>query len=169
MSDVKTHENYPVGIILLSNLFALSVYSIGALIIFGYGVVASIIYLLYCILLEFRLLWTSCCHCFYYGKNCFLGRGRIASFFFKKDDPKKFIETQFSITLLIPDLLVSLIPLVFGTLLLLNKFNWFLLSLMIILALLAFPGNAILRGSLACKHCKQREVGCPAEQFFSRK
>jgi hypothetical protein len=25
-----------------------------------------------------------------------------------------------------------------------------------------------VRGQLACKYCKQRELGCPAEQLFSK-
>jgi hypothetical protein len=35
--------------------------------------------------------------------------------------------------------------------------------------LLTFIGNGLVRGSLACKYCKQREIGCPAEQLFNKK
>jgi hypothetical protein len=27
----------------------------------------------------------------------------------------------------------------------------------------------MIRGSIACKYCKQRELGCPAEQMFAKK
>ncbi|MFH1684097.1 MAG: hypothetical protein ABIA67_04360 [Candidatus Margulisiibacteriota bacterium] len=37
------------------------------------------------------------------------------------------------------------------------------------LKILGVPVVGYLRGSLACKFCKQRELGCPAEQLFSKK
>ena len=39
----------------------------------------------------------------------------------------------------------------------------------IVLLLLGFFGNAIVRGKLACNYCKQKEIGFPAEQLFERK
>jgi hypothetical protein len=44
-----------------------------------------------------------------------------------------------------------------------------LLILVILLILLAFPVNGFLRGSVACKYCKQRKIGCPAEQLLNKK
>jgi hypothetical protein len=34
--------------------------------------------------------------------------------------------------------------------------------------MLSMGGNAMLRGSLACKYCKQKELGCKAEQLFNK-
>ena len=65
--------------------------------------------------------------------------------------------------------MVSLIPLVIGIALIIINFNWILLLLVFLLILLAFPINGFLRGSLACKYCKQRELGCPAEQLLNKK
>jgi hypothetical protein len=50
--------------------------------------------------------------------------------------------------------------------LLIQEFTWIVLSLIIALFLLGFFGNALVRGQLACRYCKQREIGCPAEQVF---
>jgi hypothetical protein len=47
-------------------------------------------------------------------------------------------------------------------------FTWTILILVIALLLLGFPGNALVRGQLACKYCKQREIGCPATQLFDK-
>ena len=41
-------------------------------------------------------------------------------------------------------------------------------SAVVLIILLTTLGNAIVRGSLACKHCMQRELGCPAEKLFSK-
>jgi hypothetical protein len=39
--------------------------------------------------------------------------------------------------------------------------------LLVVLVFLSLAGNAIIRGSFACKYCRQREIGCPAEKLFS--
>jgi len=50
--------------------------------------------------------------------------------------------------------------------LLIQEFTWIILILIIALVLLGFLGNALVRGQLACRYCKQREIGCPASQLF---
>jgi hypothetical protein len=40
--------------------------------------------------------------------------------------------------------------------------------LVIMLVLLSTIGNSFVRGSLACRYCKQRDLGCPAEQLFNK-
>ena len=69
---------------------------------------------------------------------------------------------------MLPDFAVSLIPLMAGIVLLVIDFSLLLLALVIILGVLAFGGNAIVRGSFACKFCKQREIGCPADKLFNK-
>ena len=70
---------------------------------------------------------------------------------------------------MIPDLLVTLIPLLIATALMIIRFNFILLFAVIILIGLTTIGNGFIRGNLTCKYCKQREIGCPAEQLFSKK
>jgi len=36
------------------------------------------------------------------------------------------------------------------------------------LLLLATAGKGAVRSSLACKRCRQRELGCPAERLFAK-
>ena len=66
------------------------------------------------------------------------------------------------------DFMVLIFPLIGGIILLIRDFTWLILILMVILVILSMGGNAILRGSLACKYCKQKELGCPAEQLFNK-
>ena len=44
----------------------------------------------------------------------------------------------------------------------------YLLALLLALTALSTAGNAVIRGSFACKYGKQRLVGCPAEQLFNK-
>jgi uncharacterized membrane protein len=48
MEEPKSYENFPIQIALLSNLVAISIYAIGAYILVGFGILLSILYLLYC-------------------------------------------------------------------------------------------------------------------------
>ena len=66
------------------------------------------------------------------------------------------------------DFMVLIFPVIGGIILLVRNFSWLILILMVILVMLSMGGNALLRGSLACKYCKQKELGCPAEQLFNK-
>lgn len=166
MEYPKTYENFPLYVVFLSNLFSISIYFIGAYILAGFGLLFSFIYLIYCLGLEIRLLKESCVNCYYYGKTCGFGKGKLCSSFFKKGNPQKF-DKEISWHEMIPDFLVVIIPVIGGVIILINNFNWFILIIMIILFLLFFGGNAVIRGQFACKYCKQREMGCPADRLFN--
>ena len=168
METTKTYENYPVWFVFLSNLVTLPIYFLGAYIIFGFGWLSVTLYLVYCLGLEIRLFKMSCVDCYYYGKLCFSGRGKIAALFFKKGDPKRFICKEITWKHLIFDFLVPIIPLGAGIALSITDFSWLRLGLMLALIILGFPVAGYLRGALACKFCKQREIGCPAQDFFNK-
>jgi len=40
---------------------------------------------------------------------------------------------------------------------------------LLLLIVLSTTGNAFIRGTFTCKYCKQRDLGCPAEQLFNKK
>jgi hypothetical protein len=127
-----------------------------------------IVYLLFVLVLEIRLLRGSCIYCYYHGKACAFGRGRVSGLFFKKGDPDKFNQKDIGWKDMIPDIMVALIPLVIGIVVLIRDFSWLVLAMVVLLSLLASLGNGVIRGSLACRYCKQREIGCPAEQLFAK-
>ena len=164
----KIYENYPCWIILVSNLISISIYLIGAFIIFQLGLIWLLLYLIYIFGLEIRLLKNSCTNCYYYGKFCAFGKGKISSLFFKKGNPDKFTQRKITWKDILPDFLISLIPLIVGIVLLIINFNSLMLLLIVILVILTTTGSGFVRRSLACKFCKQRELGCPAEQLFNK-
>lgn len=169
MTKTKTYENYPLWFVLVSNLLSFSIYGIGIFIIAKLGLFWVIAYLLFILLLECRLLWHSCKYSCYYGKYCAFGKGKLCALLFKKGDPRVFVNTKIIWKSLVPDFLVFLIPLITGIILLIIHFNLTLILILILLLFLGFGGNAIVRGTLACKYCKQREIGCHAERLFNKK
>lgn len=165
--DSQCYESYPGWMVVLSNALTISIYIIGAFILYGLGIIFTALYLLFCLFMEIRLLKKGCVNCYYYGKTCAFGKGRLSSYIFKKGDPELFSQKDVSWYTVLPDFLVSLIPIAGGILILVHEFNWLILILMVIIFILSFAGNALIR-SLTCKYCRQRELGCPAAEIFNK-
>ena len=169
MGKTKSYENFPLWIVFLSNALSLSIYVLGAYILLGFGTFFVILYIIYCLWMEVNLLRRSCVGCYYYGKVCAFGKGRLCSLFFKKGGPTIFAKKIISPIDLLPDFLVFLIPVIGGIILSVWNFSWTIVIMMLILLIISFSGNAFVRSSFACKYCKQRDIGCPDEKLFSKK
>jgi hypothetical protein len=169
MKKPAAYDNFPIQIPVLANSFSLLIYFLGASILSGFNLWVAILYLAYCLVMETNIMRRSCIHCYYYDKICGLGKGKLCAKFFKKGQPEKFSKKDVNLLKLIPDFLVFIIPLVGGVILLIRSFNWGLLGLMALLFVLTFFGNALIRGQLVCKFCKQRLLNCPADKFFNKK
>lgn len=169
MAKPGTFENYPCSTILKSSLVSITIYLIGAYIIYQLGIVWLLLYLLCIIAFEIRLMKKSCANCYYYGKYCAFGKGKLSSLIVKKGNPEAFRNRKITWKSVLPDFLISLVPAIAGIALLISRFSWLTLLLVVLLLILAFAGNGFVRSSLACKYCKQRELGCPAERLFNKK
>jgi hypothetical protein len=113
------------------------------------------------------LLSAACVDCTYYGKVCAFGKGKLCALAFEQGDPQRFMERSTSWAEVLPDLLVSILPLIGGIVLLaLNGWDWLIVVLLVLLVALAFGGTAFVRGSFACNYCEQKELGCPAYELF---
>jgi uncharacterized protein (TIGR02246 family) len=168
METTERFENYPSRIVILSNLVSLFIYGLGYFIMFQLGLIFSVLFLIYILAFEYRLIRYHCINCYYWGKTCGFGKGRLSSLLFKKGDISKLCYKEMKWTDMIPDILVSLIPIIVGIVLLILKFNPFLLFALLLLAVLTTVGNGYIRGTLTCRYCKQRELGCPANNLFNK-
>ena len=168
MQEPECKEQYPVAIVIVANLVSLLIYGTGAYILLKFGIIWSVCYVIFILVQEFRLISGHCVDCYYYGKTCAFGKGRLSSLFFRKGNPEKFSRMTITWKDIIPDFLVFIVPVLAGIFLLVQEFTWTVLILVIALLLLGFLGNALVRGQLACRYCKQREIGCPAAQMFDQ-
>ena len=166
MEQPTSYERFPIWIVVLCNLVTLSIYALGAYVLAGLGIPVLVLYLLYCLGIEIRILRMSCVDCTYYGGLCGLGRGKLCALLFKKGDPDRFAEKQVSWPDMLSNFMVTIFPLAGGIIRLIRDFSWLLVVTLAVLIVLSFVGNAVIRGSFACKYCKQREIGCPAEKLF---
>ncbi|UCE81469.1 MAG: hypothetical protein JSV94_03410 [Methanobacteriota archaeon] len=169
MNDNDRFESFPIGAVLLANLVSFSIYAAGIYILWQLAPIVSVLYIAYCAAIEVRLLKHSCVDCYYYGKICCFGKGLLCSHLFKKGDSKKFNKKEVSWYDIIPDFMVTIIPVIGGMISLVGEFSLVIVALIVIMLGLGFAGSAIIRGSFACRYCRQRDLGCPAQAFFEKK
>ena len=163
-------DGYPITTVLLANMSVAAGWIVGTYLLWmALGVVGAVAFIIYCAALEVNLLRKSCVDCYYYGKTCFSGRGRVCAHLFKKGDPARFAAREISWKDVVPDLAVSFVPIICGIGLIVVDFSWLTVVLVLVLLFLSTAGNAITRGRLACRHCHQRLLGCPAQRLFSGK
>jgi hypothetical protein len=168
METSKKFEDYPTWTVILTNLFSLAIYALGIAIMIRVGVVFAILYLIYVLILEYRVMRYHCINCYYWGKKCGFGKGRLSAIFFKRGNISKFCIKDMSWKDMIPDLLVTLIPIVVGIVLVIINFSFVLLLAILLLIILTTIGNGYIRGTLTCKYCKQKVLGCPADKLFNK-
>ena len=143
-------------------------YAIGFMIMHRLGLVVAFLYLIFFVIQEYRIIRYHCVDCYYFGKTCGFGKGRISAMFFMKGSADKFCSKEMSWKSMIPDMLITLIPVVTAIYLLIAKFDIIILIEIVFLIILTTAGNGFIRGQLTCKYCKQRELGCPAEKLFNK-
>lgn len=166
--QTKIYNTYPWWIVLISNLNTVIIYTIGAIIIFQIGNGRGIAYIVFLVYMEFRLLQKSCRNCRYYGKYCAFGKGKLSALIYPKGKTEKFLNRKTTWKNILPDLLISFIPIITGIILLMQTFNRRILIGTILMLALTSQGNSCIRGKFACNHCKQGELGCPAKKLFDK-
>lgn len=167
--DSSTYDNFPAKTVLISNALSIGIYISGFIVMAYLGWVIAFLFLAYIIGLEFRVIRFHCINCYYWGKTCGFGKGRVSAWLFKKGNPAEFCAKKMTWMDMIPDMLISLIPLVTGIVSLIVDFRFSILAALAVLIFLTTMGNGYVRGSLTCKYCKQREFGCPANELFNQK
>lgn len=168
-NPIPTLENYPCSTVLLFTFVNLSIYFCAAYLLYLAWPILVIPFVLYLLYLEVSVYQKSCVHCYYYGKVCAFGRGKLAPKFLKKGDPQKFCEKTVSFKDFIPSSLPTIIPLIAGIYLLTQSFSWFILLLTLWPPAIMFLGNPLIYGKVACRRCKQAELCCPTSEFFLKR
>jgi len=169
MKEKKCFENYPAWIVFITNLVYISVHLAGLYLVYLVWPVLVIPFLIYLAYIELSIYKHGCVNCYYYGKICAFGRGKIAKILLKKGDSKKFTEKTVSFKDFLPSSMPIVITLIAGIYLLLQGFSWIILILMLWPVIVMFAGNPVIYGELACQHCKQCKIGCPVSEFFMKR
>ena len=130
------YDGFPWPVVVLCTTVGLSIYLIGAYLLFRLSSGSALVYAMFCVWIEWRILTASCRRCYYYGKRCAFGKGLVCSWLLTQLPSEEFARRQVSWRDVAPDFLVSLIPLGAGVVLLVRGFSWLVVSLMILIMLL---------------------------------
>lgn len=145
----SSFENFPWRMVVICNAVGLAIYAIGLYLMARLGIVWGALYAAYCVWMEWRLLSRSCRNCYYFGKRCGFGKGRVCSWFFTKGPEQAMCTKRISWRDVVPDFMVSLIPLGVGITMLIRSFSWVVLLVIVTLVFLGSVGTGFVRGQLA--------------------
>lgn len=162
----ESFERYPLGTVIAANAVAWTIYVAGTAILARHGAAPAVVYAACCLWVEFRVLTKSCRNCWYYGRRCGFGKGKLCALLFPKGAPSDFLRKDITWWDIVPDFAIGLLPVIAGAVSLVRDFSWPLLLMVLALLALSTAGNAFVRGVLVCPHCRQRELGCPAQKLF---
>ena len=151
--ETELYENFPISQVIRTNVLNFSGFILGAILISFLNIWLGIIYFVFCIGTMIWILKARCSHCYYYGKICIAGFGKISSILFKPGSPEKFHQ---SANYTLP---ITFIPFLIGLFILFTDFSIGFLGLLI-LYLLSFLIRMIISKlapeQVSCNHCKQR-------------
>ena len=165
----EAYESYPPSTVVFFQFLLIINYAVGVYILSQLWIWFGLLFIIYVLFLELMVYREGCSCCYYYGKMCFSGRGKLAPKLVKRGDPKKFCEKEVTFKHLVPQILALVFPIAGGIIILYFTFSWLILGLMLVPFIIWFCGNPIIYGNLACPHCKQGRICCPANDFFSGK
>ncbi len=169
MKEPEAFDKYPVSTTIIFWMVGLLNIMIGIYLLSMINIILSVLFLAYVIIIELQVYREGCVSCWYYGKRCASGRGKIAPKLFRKQDPKRFCEKKVTWKNLLPTVLVTAIPVAAGIYVMFQAFTYLVLGLTIIPLLIWFIGSPLLYGKTVCPHCRQGRICCPANDFFGKK
>jgi uncharacterized membrane protein YccF (DUF307 family) len=154
-------DTYPLGVIIVRWIILGMAFALGVYILADIKLVLGLIYVVYSLIaLTFILPLSRCVSCYYHGKACNTGWGKMAAYLSPKGDESKYVE-HYNYAILLH--LLWLVPLLASLVQLLRKRDIPALMIFIGYLLILLLDKVSLK-KLACTRCHQREF-CPAVPF----
>jgi len=153
-------EEYPKSSAVIGNLAMLLWIALGTIACWFFSPLIAGIYLAFAVLMVFIVLRKLVCtNCYYYGKWCSIGWGKLSALFFKKGSIEKF-STSAGVKLApFTYGLLTLIPLVLIIISIYLEFTAVKLAVLVLLILISIYSGTAGRKK-ACLRCKMRLI-CP--------
>jgi hypothetical protein len=159
--EFRFYENYPIAIVLIRWLFLGAAFVLGIYILFQFKDILAYIYIFYgalCLMLILPL--SRCVYCYYHGRVCDCGFGKVASYLFPKNDESQYSSGYVYFALTYP---FWLFPAFFGFIQILRERS--LKALIVFLAfLLVLLLERVFLKIAGCRNCHQRKT-CPGVPF----
>lgn len=162
MAEISYYERYPWQITAFCASLTFSSYAVGTLVFYFLYAPLAWAYLAVCTITLATSLKLRCTFCYYYGRRCAFGLGQIASRFFRQGDPAEFSRRTNLLPAAVLNFSVLFVPVVGAIVATAIDFSWVVPVLFFIYILVAVVPGFLLRSSVVCRACRQRELGCPA-------
>ncbi len=174
-TDIKLYEQgleeYTKSGIIFGNFIMILWIILGTIACYFFQPLIALIYFVFAVVMIFIVLRKLVCiNCYYYGKMCSLGWGKLSALFFKKGDIEKFSTSTgiklapltYGLLTLIP--VVLIIISIIREFTMIQEFNISKIAVAVLLLLISFYSGAISRKK-SCENCKMCLVclGCAAK------
>lgn len=154
-------EEYPIKIVCISATLTVISYSLGTIVIYVLHPILGLIFLLLAATTIIVSMKLRCTHCFYLGKYCNFGLGKLAAILFKKGEPEEFRNPRKVVPTAILSFGTMLLPVIAGIGLIFLDFSLISIGLLLVYILLGIMPNFFVRGNF-CEKCVQGQLGCPS-------
>ncbi len=157
---VAGDESFPLSRVIGENLFYLVLWVLSGYLLwplwmpFGWPLL-TIIWAILVVIIHVLLKKHNCSGCYYYGKMCHLGWGKISAAMFKEDSGNPKTGMKLAFFYILPPPLILVAALVFAIIKNPTWVYWFMLAWFVILNAASFPVR-----KNGCGLCAMREV-CP--------
>ncbi|MFX1516675.1 MAG: hypothetical protein ACFFC6_10220 [Promethearchaeota archaeon] len=154
-------EEYPIKIVCISATLTVISYLLGTIVIYVLHPILGLIFLLLAVTTIIVSMKLRCTHCFYIGKYCNFGLGKLTAILFKKGEPDEFRNPKKVVPTAILSFGTMLLPVIAGIGLIFFDFSLINIGLLLIYILLGILPNFFVRGNF-CEKCMQGQLGCPS-------
>jgi len=155
---VEGNESFPLSLIIRENLLYLTIWVLAGYLLWPVWThsglpLLTIVWVIMIVIIQILLKKHLCSGCYYYGKLCHLGWGKISSALFKQDSGNLKTGMNLSFFYIIPPPVILLTSLVFAIINNSSWTYWFVLVLYVIFNAVSFPAR-----KKSCSLCVMREV-----------
>jgi hypothetical protein len=161
----ECNESFPALWVLAENILHVSTWVLAGWIVWPVQLqgwpLATIAWAGVVVVVQILLKKHNCSGCYYYGKTCHLGWGKLASWMFKQDSGNLKTGVRLSLFYIISPPLFLAAGILIGILLVMGMQYWILVGVYVALNLIAF----VIR-TKGCKACAMRKV-CPGSAVKS--
>ncbi len=152
-------ESFSISWILAENILHLSTWIIAGWLVWPVRLhgwpVATILWAAVVVAVQVLLKKHNCSGCYYYGKSCHLGWGKLSAWLFDQDSGDMQTGMRLSFFYILSPPIILLAAILEGIILDVETWHWILLGLYIALNAISFPVR-----KKGCRLCAMRNV-CP--------
>ena len=153
-------EEYPVKTVITANIAMLSLIFLGTILSAFYKLKAGVIFVIFAVIMVYVVLRIIICHnCYYHGRLCPHGWGKIAAIFTKKGYTSRFGSSKALILAPLTYGILIFAPIIMVSVSMVTNFTFQKALLLTVFIFLGLLSTLILRKK-SCALCKMKYI-CP--------